>query len=631
MASAADGRPAVPGASAAAPLEAAGVGRAGHVIVAGLHGVGLRTVEQLVHSGRAVVVVDDDPDARLTGALGALGIVLTVADPRSPAVLAACGLAGAQAVLCLQGDELRTVETALVARELRPDVRIVVSLANPEVGRALAAVIGSGTVLDPAALAAPSVIEACVARTRHAFDVGGEPFVLSRVPVERPGTLRELFGVLAPVAVAPAGGGDLLVCPSRDTAVGPADRVTVVGPAAAVLSVVGPGASGRSATSSGQVTSARRSVGLRVAARGSAGGGSSTRRPAGRTAVAAVVQAGRELERPLKIALAALVAAIVVSTVVLRVGYRAGGRPIGWLDAVYFTVVTDATVGYGDFSFRGQSPWLEVFGIADILTGAALAATVFALVTNSLVSRRLAQALGRQRVTGLTGHVVVLGLGAIGLRVVEGKVAAGREVVVVDRDEDNRYLTRVRRLHVPVVIGDATLRETAARVNLAGASAVAVLTSSDLTNIETGLVLRETLGARWSSVPVVLRVFDRPLAQTVGRSFDFRHMRSTAALAAPWFVGAALGLEVLENFYVEAQPFLLARLRTADHPGLVGTAMSELAARTRVLALRHDGVLEHPPRRDTRFADGDEAFLVGPYEELLALLDHDRRPGTVAS
>ncbi len=631
MASAADRRPAVPGGSAAAPVDGSGAGRTGHVIVAGLHGVGLRTVEQLVHSGRAVVVVDDDPDPRLTGALGALGIVLTVADPRSPAVLAACGLTGAQAVLCLQGDDLRTVETALVARELRPDVRIVVSLANPEVGRALAAVIGSGTVLDPAALAAPSVIEACVARTRHVFDVGGEPFVLSRVPVERPGTLRELFGVLAPVAVAPAGGGDLLVCPSRDTAVDPADRVTVVGPAAAVLSVVDPGSAGRSQTTAGLSSPTRRSAGLSASARGSAGGGSSARRSSARTAVAAVVQAARELERPLKIALAALVAAIVVSTVVLRVGYRAGGRPIGWLDAVYFTVVTDATVGYGDFSFRGQSPWLEVFGIADILTGAALAATVFALVTNSLVSRRLAQALGRQRVTGLTGHVVVLGLGAIGLRVVEGLVAAGREVVVVDRDEDNRYLTRVRRLHVPVVIGDATLRETAARVNLAGASAVAVLTSSDLTNIETGLVLRETLGPRWSSVPVVLRVFDRPLAQTVGRSFDFRHMRSTAALAAPWFVGAALGLEVLDTFYVEAQPFLLARLRTADHPGLVGTAMSELAARTRVLALRHDGALEHPPCRDTRFAEGDEAFLVGPYEELLALLDHDRRPGAAAS
>lgn len=641
--------------------------RTGHVIVAGLHGVGLRTIEALVLSGRVVVVVDDHPDPRLTGPLHALGVALQSGDPRSPEVLAACGIAGASAVVCVQADDLRTMETALVARELRPDIRLVVSLANPEVGRALASVIGAGSVLDPAALAAPSVIEACVSRTRHTFDVGGEPFVLARVPVARPGTMRELFGALAPVAVARAAGGELLVCPSRDVAVVPADRVTVVGPAADVLAVTDPpdltapklprlrGARFYGGPDTEDVTGPRRAAPVPVARplRGARfHGGASDDVPGGTglgppavpepgpevpaelpyveqrsslRPIAALYEAVRDLERSLKIALALLGAAIVISTVILRFGYRAGGSPIGWVDALYFTVVTDATVGYGDFSFRGQPRWLEVYGIVDILSGAALATTVFALVTNSLVSRRLAQALGRQRVTGLRGHVIVFGLGAIGLRVVEGLLAAGREVVVVDRDEDNRYLTQVRSLGVPVVVGDSTLRETGALVNLAGASAVAVLTSSDLTNIETGLVLRESLGPRWTTVPVVLRVFDRPLAQTVGRNFDFRHMRSTAALAAPWFVGAALGLEVLDTFYVEAQPFLLARLRTADHPGLIGTAMHELSAQIRVLALRHDGVLDHPPRRDTRFVAGDEAFLVGPYEELLQLLDHDRR------
>ncbi len=643
--------------------------RTGHVIVAGLHGVGLRTIEALVLSGRVVVVVDDHPDPRLTGPLHALGVALQSGDPRSPEVLAACGIAGASAVVCVQADDLRTMETALVARELRPDIRLVVSLANPEVGRALASVIGAGSVLDPAALAAPSVIEACVSRTRHTFDVGGEPFVLARVPVARPGTMRELFGALAPVAVARAAGGELLVCPSRDVAVVPADRVTVVGPAADVLAVTDPpdltapklprlrGARFHGGPDTEDVTGPRRAAPAPVAgpvrsarfhggaskpvpaAAGTGAGAPAVPEPGTEVPaeladveqrsslrpIAALYEAVRDLERSLKIALALLGAAIVISTVILRFGYRAGGSPIGWVDALYFTVVTDATVGYGDFSFRGQPRWLEVYGIVDILSGAALATTVFALVTNSLVSRRLAQALGRQRVTGLRGHMIVFGLGAIGLRVVEGLLAAGREVVVVDRDEDNRYLTQVRSLGVPVVVGDSTLRETGALVNLAGASAVAVLTSSDLTNIETGLVLRESLGPRWTAVPVVLRVFDRPLAQTVGRNFDFRHMRSTAALAAPWFVGAALGLEVLDTFYVEAQPFLLARLRTADHPGLIGTAMHELSAQIRVLALRHGGVLDHPPRRDTRFDAGDEAFLVGPYEELLQLLDHDRR------
>ena len=34
-------------------------------------------------------------------------------------------------------------------------------------------------------------------------------------------------------------------------------------------------------------------------------------------------------------------------------------------------------------------------------------------------------------------------------------------------------------------------------------------------------------------------------------------------------------------------------------------------------------MLEHPPRRGTRFGAGDEIYLVGPYEELLAVLGRD--------
>ena len=43
----------------------------------------------------------------------------------------------------------------------------------------------------------------------------------------------------------------------------------------------------------------------------------------------------------------------------------------------------------------------------------------------------------------------------------------------------------------------------------------------------------------------------------------------------------------------------------------------------------NDYELEHPPRRDTRFAAGDDAYLAGPYEELLSVLKRERtRPGT---
>jgi hypothetical protein len=57
-------------------------------------------------------------------------------------------------------------------------------------------------------------------------------------------------------------------------------------------------------------------------------------------------------------------------------------------------------------------------------------------------------------------------------------------------------------------------------------------------------------------------------------------------------------------------------------------AMQDLPARTRVVAIGSPsgaGVLKHPPRRGSRFAAGDEAYILGPYEELLQVLRRDQR------
>jgi hypothetical protein len=127
-------------------------------------------------------------------------------------------------------------------------------------------------------------------------------------------------------------------------------------------------------------------------------------------------------------------------------------------------------------------------------------------------------------------------------------------------------------------------------------------------------------------VPIVLRLTDRQLAVTVEESFGFGLVRSTAGLAAPWFVGAALGLDVLATFYVGPQLMLAGRLTVAEGGGLDGLAMQDLSARTRVVAIARaarGNALEYPPRRDTRFSAGDQAYLIGPYEELLQVLRRD--------
>lgn len=577
-------------------------GWTGHVIVCGLHDVSLRTVEQLFLAGVPVVVIDDEPEARLVAVVQGWGIPYI---PRTTVFgdrFSAAGLAGASAVICAESTDLATLETALQVRNLRPDVRAVVHLDNPAVGGAVEGITGAGSVLDVAGLFAPSVVDACLGRTAHELRLEGELFVAAELRVSQAGTLRELYGDLAPIGVLHGADETLIACPGRDLAVGQGDQVTLLGTPADFETA---GVEGHDPHRDEPAT--RRSLLHRIGL--------------------ALRSGGDFLDSPVRWTLLGCLVIFVISTIVLRAFYDADGSHMTWIQSLYFTIETAATVGFGDFSFRDQEPWLQIFAIWLIISGTIVVSLLFAFVTNALVSRRIEASLGRAPVRGTEDHVILIGLGSVGMRVLEGLRDRGCEVVVIERDEDNRYASQARLLGVRVIVGDATLARTLEAANLDTARAVAVMTSDDMTNIETGLAIRDGLAKRWQDVPVILRVFDRSLGHRLEETFEFRHVWSTAAIAAPWFVGAAIGMGVLATFYVGRQPFLVARLTVHQGGGLDGAEMRDLAANVRVLAISRgsgDDGLEYPPRRDTRFAAGDRAYLAGPYEELMQIVRADQ-------
>jgi Trk K+ transport system NAD-binding subunit len=205
----------------------------GHVIVCGLKGVGLRTVEQLHFSGVQVVVVDEDPDPKLARIVEGWGVQQIHRDANLGDGLSEAGLDRAAAVVCAEANDLATLELALQVHEARPDVRLVVQLANPSVGRALETVTGANSVLNVATLAAPSFIEACLGLATHELKLAGEQFAVVQATVSGDEgysqTFRSHFGNLAPVAISHADGSDLIICPGRDEPVFTGDRVAVLG------------------------------------------------------------------------------------------------------------------------------------------------------------------------------------------------------------------------------------------------------------------------------------------------------------------------------------------------------------------------------------------------------------------
>jgi len=577
----------------------------GHVVVCGIGAVGLRTVEQLHAAGVDCAVVDagDRPGPVTEHLLRSWGV------PRFPGrlreALVEAGIGKAAAVVVVPDDDLAATEAALLVQRTAPGTRLVVRVENPAVGRALTGRSAGGAVLGVAAVAAPSVVEACLGQRPHPVDVEGIRFVVTTLVAPHAGTLRSLYGDLAPLAAIEE---EPVLCPGRDHPVGAGARVTLIGTPDQFAQAGHP-----VEVPPEPVRIGARSAGAQRAVRRAEEGGRASLPAVLRTLI-------EEAERPLKATALGLIAVFVFSVFVLHAGYvKSDGGGMSWVDAIYFSVETIGTVGYGDFSFAEQATWLRIYAIGMMFLGVVLAAVLFSLLTQLLVSSGIERSVGRRRIRSMRGHVLVVGLGAVGIGVLEGLLAAGARPVVLERDPANRHLPRARELGVPVVAGDATDAAVLAEVNLAQCAAVAVLTSDDLVNIEAGLAVRDQLGDRWAEVPVVLRLFDRDLSEAVEEGFDFRYVRSTAALAAPWFVGAALGLDVLGTFYVDRTPFMVGRMRVGA--GLDGRALHELSARTRVVGLvRMEGGFDRAPRRDTRLTDGDVAYVVGPYEELLALL-----------
>jgi Trk K+ transport system NAD-binding subunit len=277
--------------------------------------------------------------------------------------------------------------------------------------------------------------------------------------------------------------------------------------------------------------------------------------------------------------LAALLGALAVVVAISAEVFH-DAHDLSWLNALYFTVTTVTTTGYGDINLLDAPDGIKLYGMGLMLLGGLVVAVLFALVTDAIVTARIARTLGelpRPR----SFHAVVCGLGRVGFRIVQRLVAAGVPCIAVERSEDNPFLDATRRMGVPVLVDDASRRETLAPLRLAHARVVLAVTDDDLANLETALNAR-TLNP---SLRVVMRLFSHDLAERSERTFSIAISRSVSALAAPAFVAA-----IVRRRVVATVPLGSRALAVADLPGatLAGRTVGETEALLELRVLARD-------------------------------------------
>jgi voltage-gated potassium channel Kch len=493
--------------------------------------MGLRVTLALLRLGERVTVLAGQPDPDLLEAATAAGATV-VEGTTDVSHLRTAGVERARCLVLTEDADLANLNAAMAARELNPDVRIVLRMFNVELAERATGLLSNSRAISASLEAAPHLAAA-------ALDVPTGP---SRVVWGR--------------------------------------RLDIT------LSV-----------EDGLVELAQ---GIHLQARQAP---AAPRRRRGRRRRVRELRAAARAFFDRRLAATGSAIALLVGTAVLV--FHAFDH-LGWVDSLYFTITTASTTGYGDLNLVNAANWLKVFDVGFMLAAAVSLAVFYALLIDAIVGVRILQALGVPR-GNLRGHVVVVGLGNTGYRLVDYLDEQGIECAAAEVSDSSPFVRLTRQRGIPVLAGDGRLNDSLHALSVERARAVCAVTNHDLVNLEVVLAARElNPGAR-----LVARLFDQSLATRAQRQLGIHACYSVSALATPAFVAAALGDDVVGTLEHDGQLWLLGQLTVRPDSSLDGMATDELASveAVRLLAIRGGGLERWAPTLPSTVEASQELLL----------------------
>ncbi|AHI01798.1 hypothetical protein GCM10010174_87290 [Kutzneria viridogrisea] len=446
-------------------------------------------------------------------------------------------LINARAIALLDSDDVSNIHAALRAQDMNPDLRLVLRVFNMSLGHRIRTLFTDCAVLSDAAMAAPSFVAAVLGRE-------GPTHI--RVP-----------------------GRTLYVVRREDV---PADRVVCT--LADTTDPVGPKL----------LPHERHSDDLVLAF--ASGANRIEREPRRRSWGASVRRnLSTVFNRKVGIAALALFSLLTLGTIAFA---TLGGY--SWWDAIYETALDAA----GAAQPQPDMPAInKITQVMVTIVGISIIPIITAVAVDAVVSARLAAAGDP---TGpFHDHVVVVGLGQVGTRVVAQLHDLGVPLVCVDKDENARGVPLARRLGLPVVFGDASREDTLRSAYIGTCRALVTLSSHDIVNLEAALTAR----AIREELLVVLRLFDNDFAKLVERRFDIDVSRSVSFLAAPAFAAAMVEHQVIGTIPVGRRVLLIAEVPikagTVLHSSTVRAAEEQGEVRVIGLLRRNTDTVDWQP------------------------------------
>jgi voltage-gated potassium channel len=141
--------------------------------------------------------------------------------------------------------------------------------------------------------------------------------------------------------------------------------------------------------------------------------------------------------------------ALISVNLIGMLGYKIiGGPQVSWLDCLYMTFITVATIGFSEIVDLSHSPGGRVFTMVIGLVGIGVTTYMISTLTAFILEGDMNQALRRRRmqksIAALRRHYIVCGIGRVGTNVAHELEVTGRPYVAIESDKEaiEHYLER---------------------------------------------------------------------------------------------------------------------------------------------------------------------------------------------
>ncbi len=288
---------------------------------------------------------------------------------------------------------------------------------------------------------------------------------------------------------------------------------------------------------------------------------------------------------------------------------------LNFVDALYFTVVTISTVGYGDIMPSGEGAHL--FTTIFVLTGMGTVAYTTAVLVGAVVEGGILGELGHRKmekqIEDTKNHIVLCGFGRIGSDMAASLVLESVPFVIIESDE--AAVTRAEAAGHLVLRGDATCDDVLIKAGIQRARAIVPALASDADNLFIVMSARQLN----PNLVIVARATDEAAAMKMWKAGADKTVRPLH-IGAQHLSQAVLRPTVLDFIQVSGRAskheYSIEEIPVAPAAGVVNQSLAEIEMRKKVGVIligikRVEGELVFNPSADTVIHAGDTLVAMG--------------------